>query len=316
VRTAFVETLCKLAAEDERVVLLTADIGYNALEPFVEKFPARFFNVGVAEQNMVAVATGLAEAGFVPFCYSIASFAVLRPYEFIRNGPILHQLPVRIVGMGGGLEYASNGVSHHGIDDLGALRVQPGISLFAPADARQTRSILEQTAGLAGPIYYRLEKDDSLSVPGLDGRFTVGRPEHVIVGQEILFVASGGIAAEVVAAARELASQKLPVGVAVVSSLNPVDRTFFADLLRGYRAVISVEAHYTTGALGSLTAEVIAESRIDVRLVRCGLTGVADGLTGSHAWMKDRAGLSRAALARTALTLAADLALPSNPIRR
>src|SRR5262245_38555337 len=108
-RRAFVTTLTELAARDPRILLLTGDLGYLALEPFVERFPGRFFNVGVAEQNMIAVATGLAEAGFLPFVYSIAPFAALRPYEFIRNGPVLHQLPVRVVGVGAGFDYGHNG---------------------------------------------------------------------------------------------------------------------------------------------------------------------------------------------------------------
>ena len=101
-RGAFVRTLTELAAGDERIMLLTGDLGFMALEPFRDRFPTRFLNCGVAEQNMVGVATGLADAGFVPFVYSIATFATLRPYEFIRNGPIWHHLPVRIVGIGGG----------------------------------------------------------------------------------------------------------------------------------------------------------------------------------------------------------------------
>src|SRR5262245_54267742 len=104
-RVSFARSLVELAANDDRVVLLTGDLGYGALEPFAERFPDRFFNVGVAEQNMTGIATGLAEAGFLPFVYSIVPFAVLRPYEFIRNGPVLHALPVRIVGVGAGLEY-------------------------------------------------------------------------------------------------------------------------------------------------------------------------------------------------------------------
>src|SRR5881296_3546916 len=101
-RGAFVRTLVELADEDRRVALLTGDLGYMALEPFAERFPDRFFNVGVAEQNMVGIATGLAEAGYVPYVYSIATFATLRPYEFIRNGPVHQRLPVRVVGVGGG----------------------------------------------------------------------------------------------------------------------------------------------------------------------------------------------------------------------
>src|SRR6185369_15526920 len=133
-RAAFVQTLTELASEDPRILLLTGDLGYLAVEPFVEKHPNRFINVGVAEQNMIGVATGLAEAGFIPFVYSIVPFAVLRPYEFIRNGPIQHQLPVRIVGVGGGLEYGHNGTSHHGLEDVAVLRPQPGMTVVCPAD--------------------------------------------------------------------------------------------------------------------------------------------------------------------------------------
>src|SRR6266480_3885113 len=117
-RRAFAETLAELAKEDPRIVLLTADLGFTALEPFADAFPDRFFNVGVAEQNMVGVATGLAEAGFIPFVYSIVTFACLRPYEFIRNGPIQHRWTVRIVGIGGGVEYGNNGLSHYGLEDV------------------------------------------------------------------------------------------------------------------------------------------------------------------------------------------------------
>src|SRR5512139_3672721 len=107
-RGAFIQTLVGLAERDPRIVLLTGDLGYLALEPFAERHPDRFFNVGVAEQNMVGLATGLAEAGFLPFVYSIVPFAVLRTYEFIRNGPIQQQLTVTIVGVGGGMEYGNN----------------------------------------------------------------------------------------------------------------------------------------------------------------------------------------------------------------
>src|SRR3954454_2274675 len=121
-RRAFAETLTELAENDERIVLLTAALGFMALEPFSDKFPKRFFNVGVAEQNMIGMATGLAEAGLRPYAYSIATFAALRPFEFIRNGPVLHRLPVRIVGMGMGFEYGHAGPTHHAVEDIAALR--------------------------------------------------------------------------------------------------------------------------------------------------------------------------------------------------
>jgi transketolase len=159
-RGAFVRTLVELADRDRRIALLTGDLGYMALEPFMEKHGDRFFNIGVAEQNMVGIATGLAESGFIPFVYSIVTFATLRPYEFIRNGPVWHQLPVRIVGVGGGFEYGAQGLSHHGLEDVGVMRVQPGMSVVAPADHQQMASALRATWNVPGPVYYRIGKDD------------------------------------------------------------------------------------------------------------------------------------------------------------
>lgn len=111
-RRTFIECLCELASNDERIMLLTADIGYSVVEPFQERFPERFLNVGVAEQNMIGVATGLAMNGYIPFCYSITPFVTLRPLEFILRGPVLHELPVRIVGAGRGQQYGVNGPTH------------------------------------------------------------------------------------------------------------------------------------------------------------------------------------------------------------
>src|SRR5215216_1545015 len=137
-RGAFTKAVIELAQRDPRIVLLTGDLGYMALEPFADTFPDRFFNVGVAEQNMIGLATGLAEAGMIPFAYSIATFASLRAYEFIRNGPVLHDLPVRVVGVGGGFEYGPSGPTHFALEDLGVTRLQPGLRVVAPADHQQT----------------------------------------------------------------------------------------------------------------------------------------------------------------------------------
>ncbi len=115
---------------------------------------------------MVGVATGLAEAGFVPFVYSIATFAALRPYEFIRNGPVLHHLPVRIVGVGGGLEYGTNGLTHYALEDIAVMRTQPGMTVLAPADFEQARTALMRDLDVAGPIYFRLGKDETADGAG------------------------------------------------------------------------------------------------------------------------------------------------------
>jgi transketolase len=300
-RGAFVRTLTELAARDERIMLLTGDLGFMALEPFAERHPARFLNAGVAEQNMVGIATGLADAGFIPFVYSIATFATLRPYEFIRNGPVWHGLPVRIVGVGGGFEYGTQGLSHHAIEDIAIMRVQPGMQVIAPADHEQTAEALRQTWDARGPIYYRLGKDDRTVVPGLGGRFTPGDAQVLREGRDVALVAAGSVAVEAVAAADLLAAQGVAATVAIVSTIQPAPTARLAAVCRSVPVVLSIEAHYTAGGLGSLVAEVIAEAGIACRLVRCGVREVSDGRSGSQRYMHERHGLTRDALAARAL---------------
>jgi transketolase len=303
-RTAFAETVSELGARDERILLLTGDLGYKALEPFSERFPDRFFNVGVAEQNMVGLATGLAECGFLPFVYSIATFASLRAYEFVRNGPVAHRLPVRIVGVGGGFEYGPAGSTHHGLEDIGVMRLQPELTVLAPADPEQTRTMVADTWELDGPIYYRIGKDDRTMVPGLEGRFELGRSQVVREGNELLLLAMGNLAAGAVEAAEVLASDGLSCQVAVVSTLSP---TPFQDLerrLSGFDRALTVESHYVTGGLGTLVSETIAEAGLACRLRRLGVREGSWGVTGSQAFLRDRHGLSRSAIVRAAKELA------------
>jgi transketolase len=312
-RKAFVETLTELAARDPRILLLTADLGYLALEPFADTYPARFFNMGVAEQNMVGVATGLAEAGFIPFVYSITPFAVLRPYEFIRNGPIQHQLPVRIVGVGGGVEYGTNGLSHYGLEDIAVMRAQPGITVIAPADAGQARGAVAATWNLPGPIYYRLGKDDKAVVPGLDGRFELGKVQHLRQGSGLLMIAMGSVATEAAAAAEQLASRGVACSLVIVASVSPAPVDELAELLARHPVALTVEAHYRVGGVGSLVAEVIAERDLRCRLVRCGVNSLRNGITGSQRYLYQLYGLSAEKLVETAMTAlrGADLSKPA-----
>jgi transketolase len=300
-RGAFIQTLAALAEKDPRILLLTGDLGFMSIEPFSEKFPERFFNVGVSEQNMAGLATGLAESGFIPFIYSIATFASLRAYEFIRNGPILHQLPVRIVGIGGGFEYGPAGATHHALEDAGVMRVQPGISVIAPADFEQTRSCLMATWNLPGPVYYRIGKDDKTTVPGLGGRFDLGRTQTVREGRDLLILTMGSIAAEAVAAAKELAAKGIEAEVVVVASLNPAPTEDLAAALARFPVALAVEAHYVNGALGSLVCEVAAERALGCRVIRCGVRNTPDGVSGDQKFMHEACGISTRAIVQTAL---------------
>lgn len=297
-RGTFIKTLTELAKHDSRIFLLTGDLGYMAVEPFMEEFPDRFYNVGVAEQNMLGIATGLAEAGYIPFVYSIATFASMRPYEFIRNGPILHNLPVRIVGVGGGFDYGLNGITHFALEDIGILRVQPNITIIAPADFEQTRNALIDSWDMDGPIYFRIGKDDMHILPGLNGHFDISKISNIRSGHDILLLTSGSIAFEVVQAAEELDLDGIDCGVAVISTLNPAPIESLKMLLTDYSQVVTIEAHYNVGGLGSLVAETIAENGLSTKLSRCGIANMPSGMSGTQEYMNDYFGISARAIVK------------------
>lgn len=296
-RSAFIRTLVELAGADPRIVLLTGDLGFMALEPFAERYKGRFFNAGVAEQNMTGLATGLAEAGFIPFIYSIAAFAALRPYEFIRNGPILHRFPVRIIGVGGGFEYGYNGITHYGLEDIAVMRVQPGITVIAPADYQQARQALLKTWDLAGPVYYRLGKDDQVLVNGLNGEFELGRAQFISKGRDVLIVAMGSITVEASELVELLKKQGISSALAVVASISPAPVNDLAEALSRFCLAVTVEAHYISGGLGSLVSEIAAERGLSCKVIRCGVREPADGISGKQSFLHKRHKLDSSALA-------------------
>jgi transketolase len=291
-RNALVRALMELAEKDPRVLLLTADLGFTVLEPFAERFPDRFFNVGVAEQNMIGLATGLADGGFIPYVYSIATFAALRPYEFIRNGPVLQRLPVRIIGVGGGFEYDHAGPTHYALEDVGAMRMQPGLQVVVPADYEQCRSAVLAVHAGAGPAYFRLGKDDTYAVPGLAGRFESGRAHTVRQGADGLIIAMGPSVRQALEAADALSAQGVDCSVMAVSSLSPAPVSDLRAALERHPFAVTLEAHYAIGGLGSLVCETVAEHAIACRVVRCGVTRNPSGEQGDQAFMNRLHGLS------------------------
>ena len=231
----------------------------------------------------------------------------MRCYEQLRDGPILHELPVRVIGIGGGFAYGAAGPTHHSLEDYALFRCQPGITVLAPADRRQTRSAIEATEAMAGPVYLRIGKGGNPDVPGLDGRFALGRPEVVREGVDLAFIATGSITPQAIQAAEALEAAGYSVGAAVVAHLGFRGSPELADYLRQFRAVITVEEAFVTGGLGSLVAETIAEHQLDCRLVARGVESTFFPYVGSAAYLQEKAGLSVSALARAGQTLLEDV---------
>lgn len=299
-RNALVDQLRQLAREDDRIFLLTADLGWSVVESFAGEFPDRFLNVGVAEQNMAGIATGLAMVGYRPFIYSIANFAALRCFEQIRNGPVLHRLPVCVVGIGGGYAYGAAGPSHHALEDLGALRALPGMRVVAPSDPAQTRTVVSAVLRQEDPVYLRVGKGGNAAVPGLDGRFAWNEPAIIREGTDILFLATGAMALESLAAAELLAARGLSASVGVMAHLPAESTPELVDVLRRHGTVLTAEEGTLTGGLSSLVGQAIAREGLACRLLCAGVTGRLAGPVGSRNHMLQRQGLDAASLASMA----------------
>src|ERR1019366_9144823 len=302
-RKQFVSTLIEIADADDRVVLLTADLGFMVLEPFAQRHPNRFFNVGVAEANMISLAAGMAHEGFIPYCYSIATFASMRGYEQFRNGAVLHNLPVRIVGIGGGFAYGSAGFTHHALEDLALMRVQSNVGIVAPADDAQVDRALREHYAHPGPIYLRLAKETATHSE-LNGRFRWGRLE-VIGDGDIVIVALGSMTGVVLEVRRRLLAEGIHAMVAVAASIAPAPTDDLVTLLESRSACVAVEDHRPVGGLGSLVAETIADHGLGTRLVRCGINDPVGESSGSEEFLRTRNGLDveglMAVVRRTAL---------------
>jgi transketolase len=199
---------------------------------------------------------------------------------------------VRIIGIGGGFAYGHAGMTHYALEDYAVLGAQPGLAVIAPADPAQTRTVIRDTCGLPGPVYYRIGKGGDPVLPELGGRFSIDAVETVGSGRDVLLLATGGIAADAVAVAREMGN----VTVGIAATLNPAPVTALKRLLAGFTCVLTVEEHYARGGLGSITASVIAESGKAVRLKVLGIDDVQAGVAGSRDFMLKRCGMDRAAL--------------------
>jgi transketolase len=259
-RTAFVDELCKIAEDHPELILLTADLGYKALDPFTERFPAQFLNVGVAEQNMIGIAAGLALSGHQVVCYSIANFAVARCLEQLRNDVCFHNLPVVIATVGAGFSYGPAGYTHHGIEDAAWTRVLPGMAVATPADAIEARWLTRCLIERMRPGHLRLGRGGEPRLHKPDIRLPLfGEVLEVdsVIDEDLTFIATGAILGEAMEAARSLRSLHYDIGVVSAPVIQPLEEVAIRQIARRSRFIITVEEHVASG-LGQNVATVIA----------------------------------------------------------
>ncbi len=252
-RDAFIAELVELAQLDERIVLLTGDLGFGVVERFSERFPDRFWNCGVAEQSMMSIAAGLARAGLRPFVYSIANFPTFRCLEQIRNDVCYHNLPVTIVSVGGGLGYGTLGYTHHGIEDVAALRSLPNISIFSPADPREAKEVLHVIHSEGKPAYLRLGKNGEPVIEMRTSNMKIGNTYEIQSGNNLTVIACGPIAENCLKAISEL-GRNLSIQLLSVPKIQPLEIGYLVDLIKAEKVLV-VEEHVQRGGMASSLLE-------------------------------------------------------------
>ena len=257
-RTAFIKKLLSIAEQNSKLFLLCGDLGFSVLEPFAEKFPNRFINIGIAEQNMAGIACGLAMEGHTVFIYSIGNFPTLRAMEQIRYDICYHKANVKIVAVGGGFSYGPLGVSHHATEELGMLRILPNMCVCAPSDPVETALITEMIANHEGPCYLRLGKSGEPIVHSESLCFPWGAMIPVLEGEEILVISTGSMLDY---SKSFITANNLPWALWSSPFIKPIDSARLLLAAERYRTIITIEEHQARGGFGAAILETLNDLR-------------------------------------------------------
>jgi transketolase len=257
-RTAYGEALAALGKKDSRVVALEADLGKSTQSViFKAAFPDRYFEMGIAEQNMASTAAGLALAGKIPFIHSFAVFASGRAYDQLRNSICIPNLSVRICGSSSGLSDFGDGKTHQSVEDVSIMRALPNMSVICPSDSRELTAAMECLLDWKGPVYIRINRNDlPLTFP--EGvRYRIGGMAEVREGADAAIFASGVMVSMSLEAAQALSARGVSTRVINVGTIKPLDRDAVIKAARGTRAIITAEEHTVIGGLGSAIVEAL-----------------------------------------------------------
>jgi transketolase len=276
-----------LAEKDSNLMLLTGDLGYGVFEEFEKKYPKQYLNVGVAEQNMMGVAAGLALEGKIIFTYSIGNFPTLRCLEQIRNDACYHELNINIIATGGGFSYGGLGMSHHATEDLAIMRALPGVTLIAPCTAREAELATIELSKCKGVGYLRIDKTKAELESDLED-FQIGKVRVLVQGVDYTIFVAGGIAEEAVKASKILEESDVSLKVVSVHTLKPLDTEYIQNEIENKEGIIVVEEGVLIGGLGSAICELCIDNGIRPNYIkRLGLDDHFSSIVGSQEYLRN-----------------------------
>lgn len=285
-RDAFGEALVELGSENDDIVVLTADLAESTrVQDFEKKFPNRFFQIGVAEQNLAGVSAGLAFAGKIPFMTSYSAFSPYGNWAQIRTSICYSDANVKIVGTHSGFSPSRDGATHQALEDIALTRVLPNLTVVVPADARETKKAVKEITKHIGPVYLRLTRDSTPIITKEDDKFEIGKAKILREGNDITIIGCGPVLAEVLNS-----SEGVSCEVINCSTIKPLDKETILNSVKKTKKVITVEEHQINGGLGSAVCELLSES-FPVPVTRIGVKD-SFGMSGSYEELLDKYNLS------------------------
>lgn len=273
-RQSYGEELSRLGEKNDNIVVLDADLSTaTKTNIFAEKFPDRFIDVGIAEQNLMGIAAGLAAYGKVPFVSTFAVFAAGRAYDQIRNSICYPKLNVKICATHAGLTVGEDGATHQMLEDLSLMRTLPNMTVVSPSDDTQARWVIEEVAKLDGPVYVRLARAATPVIYDENQKFEIGKMIQLGEGADATVFATGVMVAEALKAQEELAKEGMDIRVVDVHTIKPIDREMIIKCAKETKKIITIEDHSIIGGLGSAICEVLAEE-YPTKVIRMGMKDV------------------------------------------
>lgn len=270
-RDAFFDSLFEIAKTNKDIVIVTSDTGAICHDEFKTLLPDQYVNVGIAEQNMIGIAAGLAMTGKIVYSYAIVPFATARCFEQIRVDLCCMDLPVNIVGIGCGFDYSTLGPTHHGTEDITLMRVLPGMTIFSPSDSGIAHSMAEYTAKLPGPKYIRL---DRTGIPLIYEKEDVNLEEGLYelqYGDDLLIISTGRMVLTAKKVASRMIENNISAGIIDIFRIHPLNKELLIEKLKKYKKIAVLEEHFITGGLGSAILEFLNNNELDARILRIGI---------------------------------------------
>jgi transketolase len=296
-RNAFADELTQLSPLDQRIVLLSGDIGNKLFDKFKDVSGSRFYNCGIAEGNMMGVAAGMALSGLRPFVYTITPFTTTRCFEQIRVDVCYHKAPVVIVGTGSGLSYAKLGPTHHSLEDMAIMRTLPGMRVLAPCDATELRLAMRAVLEDNGPAYIRIGKKGEANIHATLPKFKIGEAIIVRPGDDVGLLCAGNMMSETLKAADILRENGISAEVVSFHTVKPLDEIYLQSAAVRFKLLITVEEHSRIGGFGSAVSEWRSFTNCDTQQVILGTDDEFMHEVGSQSYARKKYGLTAEGIA-------------------